>query len=302
MKRLEFHISYICPHKCIFCSEYDRMNKFKKYPLSTKEIKIILLDRRKKWFNHVNFTGWEPSIVPNFIDLLEFAKKLGYKIYMWTNGTMLYSDVFAEKSLKYIDELSLSVHWYDEDTCYKQVGVKNHFNNYSKIVQNVMKYTNNSELFLNIVINKYNYKDVLKIIKFNIDLWYDFDQVLVSNIAPEWKAEHDFEKISFNLDELKQYIPDIVDFCNKNNKRLRFFWIPNCVLSEKYEEYSNDLHWEGRHTIERFETKAWKVALIDVNSIDNSRKRAFVEKCNTCKWKRKPCMWFFKKYADLYEV
>jgi wyosine [tRNA(Phe)-imidazoG37] synthetase (radical SAM superfamily) len=48
MKRLEFHISYICNHNCIFCSEYDRLKKYKKNPISFLEIKAILIDRRKK--------------------------------------------------------------------------------------------------------------------------------------------------------------------------------------------------------------------------------------------------------------
>lgn len=300
MKRLEFHISYICPHKCVFCSEYDRMTNFEKYPLSMLQIKTILIDRRKKWFNHVNFTWWEPTIIPKFLELLKFTKKLGYTIYVWTNGTMFYSEEFSKESLRYIDELSLSVHWYNGETCEKQVWLKHHFKNFSKIVENIEKYKQNNFFFLNIVINKYNYFDTEKIIDFVIKTWYNFKQVLVSNIAPEWSAKHNYKDLVFDLDDFKNYISWIIGICNKNNKILRFFWLPTCILWDNFLEYSNDEHWEERHTIERFFNTDWKVSLIDIYSLDNSRERCFVDKCKTCKWKNNSCTWVFKKYLEHY--
>lgn len=301
MKRLEFHISYICTHKCIFCSESDRMTNFKNHPLTLLQIKTILVDRRKKWFNHINFTWGEPTLIPWFLDLLKFTKKLGYKIYVWTNWTLFYSEKFASEALKYIDELSLSVHWYSPDTCEKQTWLKTHFNNFPTIVKNIEKYKQDNFLFLNIVINKHNYKEVNKVIDFVIITWYNFKQVLVSNIAPEWQARHDFRELVFDLNDLVKDIPKIIEKCNKNSKILRFFWLPTCILWEELKEYSNDLHWQERHTIERFKTSDWKIKLIDVYSPDNSRERTFVEKCNNCKWKDSPCTWIFEKYLDFYK-
>lgn len=40
------------------------MLNFRKHPLSVLQIKTILVDRRKKGFDHVNFTGGEPTMVP----------------------------------------------------------------------------------------------------------------------------------------------------------------------------------------------------------------------------------------------
>lgn len=76
MKRLEFHITYICNHACIFCSEDDRMKSFRDAPLSLLQVKVILIDRAKKGYNHVNFTGGEPLLFPQIGDLLRFAKRL----------------------------------------------------------------------------------------------------------------------------------------------------------------------------------------------------------------------------------
>jgi len=304
MKRLEFHISYICNHKCIFCSEAERLEKYKNNPLTLFQIKTILLDRRKKWFNHVNFTGWEPTLIPWFLDLLKFSKKLWYKIYVWTNWTMFAWKKFAKEVIKYIDELSLSIHWYDEKTCKEQTNSKEHFEIYKNYIsKNIDKYKNkNTFYFSNIVINKYNYKEVLKILKFIKQTYPIVKQVLISNIAPEWEAERNFWDLVFDLLDFKRYITEIVQYCNQNNLILRFFGLPTCILEEKYYHYSNDEHWEKRHTIERFTNKEWKIILQDIYSPDNSRERTFVEKCDSCKWKIKPCTWVFKEYLNYYKI
>lgn len=304
MKRLEFHISYICNHDCIFCSEYDRLKAYKNNPLTIFQIKTILLDRRKKGFNHVNFTWGEPTLIPSFLELLRFTKKLWYKIYVWTNWTLFSSNDFLKEATKYIDELSLSIHWYDQKSCEKQTWSKTHFDIYKNFIsKNIIKnYNKNTFYFSNVVLNKHNYKDSLKIISFIKETYPHVKQILISNIAPEWAAEHNFWDIVFDLLDFKLYVKEIVDFCNENNLILRFFWLPTCILWDKYYNYSNDEHWEERHTIERFTNSDWKIILQDIYSPDNSRKRIFVEKCEGCKWKLTPCTWIFKKYLEYYNV
>lgn len=302
MKRLEFHISYICNHDCIFCSEYDRLIAYKKNPLTILQIKTILLDRRKSWFNHVNFTWGEPTIIPWFLELLMFAKKIGYTIYVWTNGTMFSWDNFAQEALKYIDELSLSIHWFNEESCFEQTGRKKHFEIFSNLIApNIQKYNNNNFFFSNIVINKFNYSATLDIIKFIKQSQYPVKQILISNIAPEWLADHNFKNLVFDINDFKNYIPEIIEYCDANNLILRFFWFPLCILWEKYANYSNDEHWEERHTIERYTNADWKIVLQDIYSPDNSRKRCFVEKCFDCTYKNQPCTWVFEKYLDYYK-
>ncbi len=277
------------------------MIKYSKYPLTEMQVRLILVDRAKKGYNHVNFTGGEPTLFPNFLKLLSFTKRLGYKIYVWTNGTSFVSESFTKDALRYIDELSLSIHWFDQASCEQQTGHKKHFDLFNIIAKNIKNYNQNNFFFCNVVINKHNYKNTLKIIKFVKKSAYPIAQVLVSNIAPEGIADHNFKDLAFSLDIFKKDIPSIVDYTQKNNIILRFFWLPTCILWEEYEEYANDAHWEERHTIERYTNARGKVVLQDIFSPDNSRKRTFVEKCTDCKWKLTPCTWVFEKYLELYK-
>jgi hypothetical protein len=79
------------------------------------------------------------------------------------------------------------VHWYNKDTCYKQTNSKEHFDIYKNYIsKNILKYkTDNIFYFSNIVINKYNYREVLKILKFIKSSYPITKQILISNIAPE---------------------------------------------------------------------------------------------------------------------
>ncbi len=302
MKRLEFHITYICNHACIFCSEDERMRKYNKNPLSPIQVKIILIDRARKWFNHVNFTGGEPTLFPGFIDLLIFAKKLWYIIYVWTNGTKFIEPEFSREALKYIDELSLSVHWYDNESCTEQTGDTLHFQNFQKIIDNINSYKTSKNLFFsNIVINRSNYKNALTIVTFLRDTGYPLHQILISVIAPEGTADRNFWDLVFDLSDFQEDIPEIIQYTNTHWIILRFFGLPTCILWDQYKDYANDEHWEERHTIERFSNTDGKVKLIDIYTPDNSRKRTFVEKCENCKWRMKPCTWVFKKYLDYYD-
>ena len=240
-------------------------------------------------------------LFPDFLGLLAFAKKLWYTIYVGTNGTMLADPDFASVAIWYIDELSLSVHWDSQETCTEQTGDRGHFDRFPKIIQNINQYKGQHNiLFTNIVLNQKNYTQALKIIQFLHAKGYQMDQVLISVVAPEGIADHHFWGLVFDLSIFAWYIPDIVTYCDHHGVKLRFFGLPTCILWERYIDYANDIHWEERHTIERFATQDGKVKLVDIYSPDNSRKRTFVERCHGCIWREKPCTGVFTKYLYYY--
>lgn len=300
-KTLDFHMTTTCNHACIFCSEDDRMTRYKNHPLTMIQIKTILVDRAKKGFNYVNFTGWEPTLFPNFLELLRFAKKLGYKIYVGTNGTMLANEEFAQEFLDYVDVLSLSIHWFDQESCILQVWDPGHYDRFYKIARNVSFYKKPHHYYqANIVANKFNYNFLTQIGNNMLKMWYDVDHFLVSYIAPEGLARKDYKDLSVDYNDIIPHIHEFRNFTQFYKKQFRIFGIPLCILGEDYEEYSNDMYWRERNTIERFTNINNKVSLIDIHSLDNSRERVFVERCDGCPWKGKPCTGVFEKYLLYY--
>lgn len=292
-----------CNHACIFCSEDDRMTLYKNHPLTLLQIKTILVDRAKKGFNYVNFTGWEPTLFPKFLELLRFSKKLGYKIYVGTNGTMLANEEFAKEFLDSVDVLSLSIHWYDRDSCVEQTGDQKHYERFLDIAKYVSKYKKPHHYFQsNIVLNSKNYKHIQRIATNMIQMWYHVDHLLVSYVAPEGLARKNYQNLSVKYELVLPFIHELNNFVqSKKNLQLRIFGIPLCKLWDEFKSLSNDTYWRERNTIERFTNNKWKITLIDIYSPDNSRERVFVAKCNVCMWREKPCTGVFKKYLDYYE-
>ena len=110
MEHIDFHISYRCVNKCIFCSSAGSIKKFKNHILNLEEIIKILKEKRKKGFKSVNFTGGEPTLHPQFVNLVKKAKELGYRIYVGTNGKMFENKDFCRKSAPFLDEICFSIH------------------------------------------------------------------------------------------------------------------------------------------------------------------------------------------------
>ncbi len=291
-----------CNHACIFCSESERMRKYAHAPLTELQIKTILVDRAKKGFNYVNFTGWEPTLFPKFLSLLQFTKKLWYTIYVGTNGTMLAGDAFAKEFFNYVDVLSLSIHWYDESSCTEQTWDPSHFSRFTDICKHTSLYKTHKQYYqTNIVLNQYNYKHLEKIIQNIIYTGYPVDHILVSYVAPEWDARSRYSELSVSYEEIIPYLLVGKNLADTTGKNFRIFWVPLCKLPEDLHICSNDFYWKERNTIERYTNNAGKVTLIDIYSPDNSRERVFVDRCDGCSLRNNPCTGVFQKYLDHYE-
>src|SRR3990167_5263351 len=167
MNRLEFHISYTCVNDCIFCSESDRMKRYKKYPVSFLEIKKVLAAKRKTGFEFVNFTGGEPTLHPNFIEIVKFAKLIGYRTYIGTNGTMLARSDFCEKVSLFLDEISLSIHGYNNLTHDGLAKRRGAFTDIVRAIKNLneLEFKN---IFANVVVTKENFNYLDEILHFLI--------------------------------------------------------------------------------------------------------------------------------------
>ena len=133
-----------------------------------------------------------------------------------------------------------------------------------------------------------------------MDMGYSVNHFLVSYIAPEGLARKHYKELSMDYGDAMPYIHALRDFSRENDKELRIFGIPLCILGADYEALSNDTYWKERNTIERFTTRDGKVTLVDIYSPDNSRERVFVDKCLDCKWRESPCTGVFEQYLKHY--
>ena len=110
MERLELHLTYHCPERCVFCSEEHRMDSYRPYKVTWGRVARVLRTHAARGVRNVHFTGGEPTIHPRFVDVLMLARKLGLRTSIGTIGTMLCREDFARAALPYLDEGLFSLH------------------------------------------------------------------------------------------------------------------------------------------------------------------------------------------------
>lgn len=292
--RLEFHISYKCNNRCIFCSEQEFLNQFKNYFINTGIVSKVLKKYQLKSYEHVTLTGGEPSMHPDIFRILETAKALNYRIYIGTNGIKLSDYNFCQKVMPYIDELSFSVHGHNAEIHNLHTQNKNSFENIKKTLENVKKINKKADYFVNIVITKQNIDYLEDIIDF-VAKYKLIGQIMFSNLAPEGSGLDNYSELGVKFDKLANKIPSLIKLCEKVDIKPRFFGVPICLLP--LEEYSNDFNWCPRTTVEIREKNANKY-LKETISGDPNRERIKPEKCNQCLVSY--CGGIFEEYYKLY--
>lgn len=100
LNRLDLELTERCNNNCIHC--YINLpaddSIAKKRELSTEEIKDILREATSLGCLTVRFTGGEPLVREDFEELYLFARKLGLKVVLFTNATLItphLAEIFA---------------------------------------------------------------------------------------------------------------------------------------------------------------------------------------------------------------
>ena len=101
LKQLDMELTERCNNNCIHCYINLPANdqKVKGRELSTYEIKEILIEAASLGCLKVRFTGGEPLLREDFEEIYIFARKLGLKVVIFTNGTLItqkIADLFSK--------------------------------------------------------------------------------------------------------------------------------------------------------------------------------------------------------------
>lgn len=112
-----------CNQRCRHCYMYAGENTSNE--LSTSEIVNLLKNFSTIGGRVVTFTGGEVTVRPDFLTIIEVAKKLDLTVCVLTNG-VLWSQQFIRKAAKYIDEVQVSIDGFDAES-YRAVRGSNAF-------------------------------------------------------------------------------------------------------------------------------------------------------------------------------
>ena len=280
---LVLHISYKCNERCIFCSEDWRMKAFSWKFVNKSTIFFLLKKWYKKWVKQVHFTGWEPFLHPNILDILKFAKSLGYNTYILTNWTLLADEDMFIKVIKYIDWIDLSVHWHNQQLCDRLTRYKDNYFKLINLFNLIQKYDLGNKIFIDNVVLKENINFLNKVYKLVIS-YFKPKFYMFSYLAPEGQGVNIFSKQAVDFNTFNKVLKQIFEFDDWIKKII--VWVPLCELDDDIKNYSNDLYFSPRITIEIDKVIEWQIYLREVLTKRPIRNRKYVDKCRDCKFKK----------------
>lgn len=291
-KRLEFHIAYDCVQHCLFCSEHDRLRRFRGKSVFAVEAVRELLKKRAEGFTHVTFTGGEPTLVEDFPTILKCAKKMGFTTYMTSNGQILSFNGMAERIFPSLDELCLSIHGPQESIHDALVRNPGSFQRIFAVIDYLKSWRRPLYLFVNTVVtcsNVHCLHGIMDVARRS----GKFKHYIVSYMAPEGGALRNFSKLAVPYSEISKGITGLILHAKRLGVTLRFFGMPACVLG-KHKEFSNDFYFSSRVTLER-SYRGGRVCLRQVQTLVPTRKRVYLPRCRKCTQKGR-CGGIFKRY------
>ena len=194
-KKVIMNVTYVCNNHCTFCAVGTR-TQIDGHPTRQRE---YLTAYRAEGVRMVDFDGGEPTLNPELIPLVRFARSIGYeRINVTTNGRLCFYEDFAKKLVRSgLTTLLFSVHGPDARTHAQQVGVAEAFDQTVGGIRHCVRHAPRGvELGMNITVTKGNHDKLEQVAELALDLelpWLNIQFLTpfgraTASVAPDTQA------------------------------------------------------------------------------------------------------------------
>ena len=216
-----------CNQKCVHCYAAGQKNANEK-ELSTEEWKKIIDKCRKIGIPQVTFTGGEPTVREDLIELINHAQWFVTRLN--TNGVLLTKEYCEKLKSVSLDSMQITFYSSDEKIHNELVGAEKYRNTVAGI-------KNALEAGISVSINTplcTANREYVKTLEFLHSLGVLY--VTCSGLITTGNAEKEkSEKLQLEKDEIKSILKDAVEYCNKNGMEISFTspgWVENSFCDE----------------------------------------------------------------------
>lgn len=234
--RIDLNLGYSCNINCRFCY-YQKSLKAPKN-LTTEEAKKWIKFFRNKGKEKIDFTGGEPTIRKDIIELVRYAKDLDYKtICIITNGIKM-----SDKNFVYqladsgLNDVLFSIHGHTAEI---HESLTKFNGSFERLIQAIAIAKSISLSYrTNTVVNGVNYKYLKDIARLLSDLSANTINFILFN--PIVEAQNSDADMNVSYKEAAPYLKAVIDECKDNFEKITIRYIPFCVMSG-YEEYVTNM-------------------------------------------------------------
>jgi len=216
-----------CNQKCVHCYAADQIHA-EEEEISTEEWKKILDKCREAGIPQVTFTGGEPTMRDDLIELIAYARWFISRLN--TNGIKLTPEYCRELHKAELDSVQITFYSCDKDVHEQLVGAKR-FDETVAGIDNAI--AEGLSVSINTPLCTLN-RDYLSTLKFLHDkgvIYVTCSGLITTGNA----AEEASEKLQLSSEELEQILREAVAYCNENGMEIAFTspgWIDQSVFDE----------------------------------------------------------------------
>ncbi len=230
-KRARIFTGMGCNARCRFCYYYlAELKGFWPKEVIMKEMDIAW----KAGMKAIDFSGGEPTIHPDFIELIKYAKSKGFKtICTLTNGLRMADENFVKEMVENgINDVLFSIHGHNSQEHDYITQVPGSFEKIIRSVENLKKYS--IPFRINCTVTNINYRNLEKHAKLynkleprqvNFILFNDFE--LADQLANQFSVKYSIAS---------SYIKKAVDILKGRVPYINLRYIPFCFM-RGYEKY-----------------------------------------------------------------
>jgi len=230
MKRVDIKVGFKCNNQCRFCVQGDKRKIYA--DKSTQEVKDILREARGEC-DGVVFTGGEPTIRKDILDLVKYASNLRFKvIQMQTNGRMFCYGKFCDEIIKAgATEFSPAVHGHRADLHDYLTDSAGSFDQTISGIKNLK--ARNQMVITNTVVTKSNYRHLPEIAGLLVDL--GVDQFQFAFVHALGRAKNNFASIVPRMALIEPYLKKGLDIGIRAGVKAMTEALPYCIM-KGYED------------------------------------------------------------------
>lgn len=294
IKKTVIIVGYACNNRCQFCIDSNKRDLVNK---TTEQIKAEMVDVRERGRTYLEFIGGEMTIRPDFLQLVRFAKVLGFEtIMMATNGRRLSYFDYAQNLVEAgLNSVVFSIHGHNAKEHDFLTRAPGSFNQLRRGFANMKKLLGLRRIGSNTTIVKQNYKNIEKIGRMIFKMGIRNSEFIFVD-CNEGGAHDNFYKFVPKISEAAPYIHRCLDIGKKNKvAHWHIRYVPLCYFTDylnQISELDELAHFQTEHLAPDFVN--W-----DVSPSRQQIARIKTRKCKNCRFFNQ-CEGIWKTYYQYY--
>ncbi|EYF06364.1 radical SAM protein [Chondromyces apiculatus] len=241
-KKVIMNVTYRCNNRCTFCATGTRTQ----FDGNVERQRELLVKYRKLGVRLLDLDGGEPTLNPNLLGIVQFARRIGYeKVNVTTNARMASYDEFARKlTHSGVTSVLVSIHGPDAQTHAQNVGVAEAFDQTCAGARALVRHAPPGvELGVNITLTKSNHRKLWGVAELALSLGMPW--LNIQFLTPFGRAT---SSVAPDTAEAARESMRVID-AFKGQMKIQVINLPFCFMPGYEDHLTGDLLKLERHML-----------------------------------------------------